>query len=45
MTLRKLLTIGFIALLSCNKAFAMRADSLMLERMFRYAQAIQEKLT
>lgn len=45
MTLRKLLTIGFIALLSCNKAFAMRADSLMLERMFRYAQAIQEKKT
>ena len=41
--LRKLLAIGFIALFSCYKAFGMRTDSLMLERMFRYAKAIQDK--
>ena len=40
---RKLLAIGFIALFSCYKAFGMRTDSLMLERMFRYAKAIQDK--
>lgn len=43
MKLKRLAIIIITALFFCQQAIALRADSLMLERMFHYAQAIQDK--